>query len=100
HTRCYRDWSSDVCSSDLGLKIEKSNLQRWQASDLPRAWIASHQGNDQEADRLALLDTLQNSEFGPLDSSDALQVLDDQRIRYHKIGRASCREREYMSVGT
>src|SRR3989337_3894327 len=21
HTRCYRDWSSDVCSSDLGLSI-------------------------------------------------------------------------------
>src|SRR6266852_8727755 len=21
HTRCYRDWSSDVCSSDLGLRI-------------------------------------------------------------------------------
>src|SRR6266542_4812283 len=22
HTRCYRDWSSDVCSSDLGLTGE------------------------------------------------------------------------------
>src|SRR6202050_1993271 len=22
HTRCYRDWSSDVCSSDLALRID------------------------------------------------------------------------------
>src|SRR5438128_8135484 len=21
HTRCYRDWSSDVCSSDLGMEV-------------------------------------------------------------------------------
>src|SRR5207245_3880946 len=24
HTRCYRDWSSDVCSSDLGIGIQDS----------------------------------------------------------------------------
>src|SRR6266542_4725831 len=24
HTRCYRDWSSDVCSSDLGLGVALS----------------------------------------------------------------------------
>src|SRR5207245_7014545 len=24
HTRCYRDWSSDVCSSDLGQKTGSS----------------------------------------------------------------------------
>src|SRR5207245_5341003 len=23
HTRCYRDWSSDVCSSDLGLIADR-----------------------------------------------------------------------------
>src|SRR5207245_6571860 len=22
HTRCYRDWSSDVCSSDLGVMLD------------------------------------------------------------------------------
>src|SRR3989337_3473466 len=27
HTRCYRDWSSDVCSSDLAqLRLERFNL--------------------------------------------------------------------------
>src|SRR5207245_4504504 len=26
HTRCYRDWSSDVCSSDLNVKAESLRL--------------------------------------------------------------------------
>src|SRR5207245_3201140 len=26
HTRCYRDWSSDVCSSDLDLRVANSKL--------------------------------------------------------------------------
>src|SRR5207245_7104878 len=28
HTRCYRDWSSDVCSSDLGAKHRGSGGKR------------------------------------------------------------------------
>src|SRR6266436_7307914 len=28
HTRCSRDWSSDVCSSDLGLEAQKWPRQR------------------------------------------------------------------------
>src|SRR5207245_6040314 len=32
HTRCYRDWSSDVCSSDLPLRIVKTLAQRWPCS--------------------------------------------------------------------
>src|SRR5438128_10259501 len=31
HTRCYRDWSSDVCSSDLstgGLRVEQQRVAR------------------------------------------------------------------------
>src|SRR5207245_3703776 len=30
HTRCYRDWSSDVCSSDLD--IESLDLSSWRAA--------------------------------------------------------------------
>src|SRR5215470_9002886 len=30
HTRCYRDWSSDVCSSDLGAR------RRWPGQARPR----------------------------------------------------------------
>src|SRR5207245_8551873 len=28
HTRCYRDWSSDVCSSDLGRRICRISQRR------------------------------------------------------------------------
>src|SRR5208282_1292695 len=28
HTRCYRDWSSDVCSSDLLLRVEDLDVPR------------------------------------------------------------------------
>src|SRR5207245_5829023 len=28
HTRCYRDWSSDVCSSDLGEAVPRAVLVR------------------------------------------------------------------------
>src|SRR5207245_7324858 len=27
HTRCYRDWSSDVCSSDLGLVFNQIEIK-------------------------------------------------------------------------
>src|SRR5207245_6350250 len=26
HTRCYRDWSSDVCSSDLGIEVRSRRV--------------------------------------------------------------------------
>src|SRR5207245_6065139 len=29
HTRCYRDWSSDVCSSDLSSTPFRSNRTQW-----------------------------------------------------------------------
>src|SRR5207245_2247276 len=29
HTRCYRDWSSDVCSSDLIQSLFDRFLQQW-----------------------------------------------------------------------
>src|SRR5207245_7732765 len=41
HTRCYRDWSSDVCSSDL--RWPATRWTRWEASAAPRlarAWLA------------------------------------------------------------
>src|SRR5207245_7787310 len=30
HTRCYRDWSSDVCSSDLELPKGEKSIVRWE----------------------------------------------------------------------
>src|SRR5690349_24618181 len=71
HTRSLRDWSSDVCSSDLAPKI---------VSDLAR----SHCGPS------------------PLRSQDQIAAnAHKQRAKQspsHEIGRASCRERVYISV--
>src|SRR6266542_4826179 len=35
HTRCYRDWSSDVCSSDLGSRSGKTPRPRAQRTRRP-----------------------------------------------------------------
>src|SRR2546422_7516053 len=49
HTRCSRDWSSDVCSSDLGQRqLRESapdfeNMVRQQA-DTDRTWRAASEG--------------------------------------------------------
>src|SRR5207245_6237496 len=41
HTRCYRDWSSDVCSSDLAKRV---------LNDWTQTTLAAHRGNATRAD--------------------------------------------------
>src|SRR5690554_7712396 len=74
HTRCGRDWSSDVCSSDLG------NL-----ADVVDA------GGDLQRLKL-LLGQAHLAAYGPRQRGDAL------RVPHVEIGRASCRERAYISA--
>src|SRR2546429_4944336 len=79
HTRCSRDWSSDVCSSDLfqdAIRSEKNDVSRIQADG---GLIVLGIGN--KAERHALQGD------GP-----HLTIADQQGIR-SEIGRASCRER-------
>src|SRR5947209_10681302 len=68
HTRYWRDWSSDVCSSDLGEPPHRDH-PRFDHRDLD---------HDVVSDLGELFPLLQH----PLD----------------EIGRASCRERVYISV--
>src|SRR5690625_7397844 len=79
HTRWPRDWSSDVCSSDLSVEINPV---------LARALRVKG----------ALLDaqSLASSAFasGRFDATDALN-----RTEALEIGRASCRERVEISGG-
>src|SRR3712207_7140333 len=37
HTRYWRDWSSDVCSSDLQQLVAQAGVERFHVSVLPRA---------------------------------------------------------------
>src|SRR5256884_6796504 len=79
HTRCSRDWSSDVCSSDLILgafKIEEDQTLH---------------------DELKLLDMIgflyEISLSSPRGIDSSKHKLIQQMYMRQKIGRASCRER-------
>src|SRR5207302_3254633 len=74
HTRFSRDWSSDVCSSDLE--------ERWGQRGLPGGTPAS-----------LLADTL--AAVAPADAGAMAQARERQE-RLTKIGRASCREGEEL----
>src|SRR5256884_686454 len=61
HTRCSRDWSSDVCSSDLGAEVASSDGQLRHAQRAARASVA------EEASPLCMplcADQFQLAEFG------------------------------------
>src|SRR5204862_2170991 len=99
HTRSLRDWSSDVCSSDLPISsygITKLALEKYIAMYAMLAGIdylilrpSNVYGEDQH---------LQNGQ-------GVIGVLVDRALRsqvlevWGKIGRASCREREWVWGG-
>src|SRR5699024_11354450 len=81
HTRSKRDWSSDVCSSDLPL--------------------VSRDGRCGSSVALSLGESEPRSCGDPVGRptlSDGLSRDDCQARRKRKIGRASCRERAYIAV--
>src|SRR5207245_5021397 len=78
HTRCYRDWSSDVCSSDL---VSRPCWFRKPARARNRSSCSS----------MASLERRSRSVSPSGTTGSAASAL--------KIGRASCREREEMWAG-
>src|SRR2546429_1543566 len=79
HTRCSRDWSSDVCSSDLAAQEVKEGL------GLPE--IKAHLLDELARTHiLAVLDTLEYVKRGG-------RIGGARAFLGNKIGRASCRER-------
>src|SRR5262245_63465626 len=89
HTRCLRDWSSDVCSSDLGPRRARRSSRRSVRAGL-RAL--------RNADRRARLPAETAAETmsailrdDPPDPSTLNVTVPPGVLR--KIGRASCRER-------
>src|SRR5207245_7615415 len=87
HTRCYRDWSSDVCSSDLRLPLQRycnqisSLLSRVQFLFVPSFFPTI----DYTTSSLYLWPVLQRLSI-------------PKRFGGPEIGRASCRERVWISV--
>src|SRR2546429_3716136 len=83
HTRCSRDWSSDVCSSDLcGLMVKR---------------VLTNYGDGQESRIAAAIEDLlagaPDRRPHVLNLSFSGYTLDDANCLRNEIGRASCRER-------
>src|SRR5690606_39762419 len=78
HTRFSRDWSSDVCSSDLSAEL-------------------AHELKNPLAIIKASVDVLRN-QLDPKREHPAFGYLSDEVMRLSQIGRASCRERVEISV--
>src|SRR5690606_41160458 len=76
HTRFSRDWSSDVCSSDLRRTPSPATAPPWVPGREVRA--------NREACRISL-------------HASGSDLIPPARI-FRQIGRASCREREEISV--
>src|SRR5690606_40287730 len=89
HTSFSRDWSSDVCSSDLGLLL----------SILSPVAFAQQAAAPEPEPGARTLDTVQVTgsriRRAELETQVPVQVLS----REDKIGRASCRERVEIRVG-
>src|SRR3712207_9362002 len=79
HTRYWRDWSSDVCSSDLG------TAERVHPRARARGW---REGRGAASTSVLAGDP----------AVDEGAVLGDEGVHRLQIGRASCRERVEISV--
>src|SRR5699024_12116881 len=82
HTRSKRDWSSDVCSSDLDVQYVQLVMN------------PSVRGKDKRLRSAAVLQAVLQIVF-PVGCTPAAQKRGSQSI---EIGRASCREREERSA--
>src|SRR5690606_39820868 len=98
HTSFSRDWSSDVCSSDLAKFLIGSGKVE-ELRDLVK---------EAEAELVIFNHSLTPSQERNLERAFECRVLDRtglildifaQRARTHEIGRASCRERVWSSAG-
>src|SRR5690349_22095747 len=91
HTRSLRDWSSDVCSSDLSDIYPGWPYQfSWSTWDS----LVTSQINQVKASGITNL-----AAYAPWNESDNSWLASNGTFEdFWKIGRASCRERVYISV--
>src|SRR5699024_11822782 len=86
HTRSKRDWSSDVCSSDLD--ENEGSADEGQTGDDIAAAFATPQSRSEHRFRVATYVL-----------SVCLVILVGSNLYLSQIGRASCRERVGISAG-
>src|SRR5699024_11697949 len=91
HTRAKRDWSSDVCSSDLSLTATTAATTRWPTSAEESAVkITAREISASRLNQSPRLD--RESEIHNLRKDVIARTL-CASVGAPKIGRASCRER-------
>src|SRR5207249_6665552 len=91
HTRSKRDWSSDVCSSDLNLPAD--------VSELPEN-IAKVESLDLDGARQGRNDFRRPGYGGPCPPPGPAHRYFFKLYALDEIGRASCRERRMRRGGT
>src|SRR5206468_9271910 len=98
HTRSDRDWSSDVCSSDLVSVLGAGAVRRREATE----------NTDAGTHHEALVAAAGDVDHVPLEACRAVDAVLDRLARCRRraacrrvaeIGRASCRERGWGWVG-
>src|SRR5699024_12162288 len=95
HTRSKRDWSSDVCSSDLSPGRREAAVH---TSMVVRQDSLTLYGFASSAERDAFELVQTASGVGPRLAAAMVSVLSPSEIRRAEIGRASCRERGWDAV--
>src|SRR5207253_8320140 len=95
HTRWPRDWSSDVCSSDLSRPASKSELPDLRPSHGSFMWLLEE---PIPMGRCALFPTRVRVSSFRLPGISAMRP-EYPEVSVGKIGRASCRERVEVWVG-
>src|SRR5690606_40301099 len=93
HTRFSRDWSSDVCSSDLSLEDLATDLESLQkeVTEKKKGSETSTSSDSQYMDRITSLEAEQRQL--KLMLSNVSSSTGGSNLIFWKIGRASCRER-------
>src|SRR5207249_9335422 len=98
HTRSKRDWSSDVCSSDLHEGLAGDVRPQMYQPYLQAPWNSMALAVRTTADPAQVVNTVRQTVWS-LDSEQPVYDISTMEQRLSEIGRASCRERVATTVG-
>src|SRR5207245_7963040 len=92
-TRCYRDWSSDVCSSDLFLQLRLVHFETDRIVDLGSEGVGRLLQRQPRGRRREEVAAMERRADRAQEVLLGCQLADlGLRFRSEEIGRASCRE--------